>query len=62
MIGRLADRGYRGHVIVTSGVDEEPLASVEQLARDSSIPLLGCLQKPIESQPLAEMPGRLSRP
>ena len=59
MIGRLADRGFPGCVIITSGVDEETLTSVENIARQSSVRLLGCLPKPIQSDRLAELLGRL---
>jgi CheY-like chemotaxis protein len=62
MITRLADRGFPGAVIVTSGVDEETLASVEAVARQSSVRLLGCLPKPIEADRLAELLGRLQEP
>jgi len=59
MITRLADRGFPGAVIVTSGVDEGTLASVEAVARQSSVRLLGCLPKPIEADRLVELLGRL---
>lgn len=55
LITRLGDRGYPGAIVVASGVDEETLASVTKLARDSSVRLLGCLQKPVEAEKLAAL-------
>jgi len=55
LLTRLADRQYAGHVILTSGVDEEILASVEQLAREKNIRLLGTLPKPLNAQSLSEL-------
>lgn len=61
LLTRLGDRRYPGAVIVTSGVDEETLDSVDKLARERSVRLLGCLQKPVEAESLsrllASMPG-----
>ncbi|MFN2428109.1 MAG: response regulator [Candidatus Binatia bacterium] len=59
MITRLGDRGFPGHLIITSGVDEETLSSVENVAKQSAVRLLGCLPKPIESHLLAELLNRL---
>lgn len=55
LITRLGDRAFPGHVIVTSGVDEATIASVEGVARQSSVRLLGCLPKPIDTEKLAEL-------
>lgn len=60
MITRLGDRGFPGHVIITSGVDEETLVSVENVARQSSVRLLGCLPKPIESEQLAGLLAKVT--
>lgn len=60
MITRLGDRGYPGAIIVTSGVDDETLASVEKLVRNSSVRLLGCLQKPVEAEKLAGLLARVA--
>lgn len=59
LIGRLADRGYQGHVIVTSGVDAETLASVEAVARERGIAIAGCLAKPLEAAALEELLSRI---
>ena len=59
MIERLADRGYPGHVIVTSGVDDETLASARQIAEKTTVDVLGCLSKPVESAQLLELLDRL---
>ena len=55
LIGRLTDRGYKGHVIVTSGVDAQTLASVEEIARESGVAMLGCLPKPLQAAALQEL-------
>lgn len=55
LLTRLADRKYAGQVILTSGVDEETLSSVEQLARDKNIQLLGTLPKPLNAQSLSDL-------
>ena len=59
LIGRLSDRGYKGQVIVTSGVDAQTLASVEEIARESGIAILGCLPKPLEAAALQELLTRV---
>ena len=59
LIGRLGDRRYPGHVIVTSGVDAETLATVEALARDSGVQVAGCLSKPLDAVALSELLDRI---
>lgn len=61
MIGRLSDRGFAGYVLVTSGVDDETMASVEELARRSSVRLLGCLPKPVDAAELSALLARVPR-
>ena len=55
LLARLEDRQYQGQVILTSGVAEETLTSVEQLARDKGIHLLGILPKPLNAQALSKL-------
>lgn len=62
LIERLGDRGYGGHVIVTSGVDTETLTSVEALARESGMAILGCLSKPLEAAALQELLSSIRDP
>jgi CheY-like chemotaxis protein len=59
LINRLAEFGYPGYVAVTSGVDEETLASVEQAARSVDVNLLGCLAKPVTKSGLVEVLARM---
>ncbi len=61
LIGRLGDRRYPGHVIVTSGVDAETLATVEALARDSGVQVDGCLSKPLDAAALRELLDRIAQ-
>jgi len=55
MLGRLKDRRYTGFVIVTSGVDEETMNAVQNVALDSKIDVLGFLPKPLTAKVLREL-------
>ncbi len=59
LIKRLAEQGYEGHVVLTSGVNERTLASVEEVARTLDVNVLGCLSKPITAAALAELLAKL---
>ena len=59
LIKRLAEQRYEGHVVLTSGVDERTLASVEEVARTVDVNVLGCLSKPITAAALAELLAKL---
>ena len=59
LIKRLAEQGYEGHVVLTSGVNERTLASVEEVARTVDVNVLGCLSKPITAAALAELLAKL---
>jgi len=59
LIRWLAERHYKGHVILTSGVDEQTMISVEELARKNEINLLGRLPKPINAQALSDLLSQL---
>ena len=51
----LAEQHYTGHVILTTGVDEQTLISVEDIARKSDINILGRLPKPVNAQALSDL-------
>jgi len=55
LITRLSDQNYDGHVIVMSGVEKETMSTVEQLALDKNISLLGCLHKPPSATDLSDL-------
>lgn len=57
LLSRLKDRQYSGFVIVTSGVDEETMNSVQEIAARSSINVLGFLPKPLTAAALKELLG-----
>ena len=59
LIKRLAEQRYEGHVVLTSGVNERTLASVEEVARTLDVNVLGCLSKPITAAALAELLAKL---
>jgi CheY-like chemotaxis protein len=58
LMGRLKDRRYTGHVVVTSGVDEETMNAVRNTALDSNINVLGFLPKPLTAKVLGELLAR----
>jgi CheY-like chemotaxis protein len=60
LISRLKDRQYSGFVIVTSGVDEETMKSVQEIAARSNINVLGFLPKPLTATALKELLGKAS--
>jgi len=60
LISRLKDRQYSGFVIVTSGVDEETMKSVQDIAARSNINVLGFLPKPLTATALRELLGKAS--
>ena len=57
----LAEQHFPGHVILTTGVDERTLISVEDLARKSDINVLGRLPKPINAQARSDLMGQWSQ-
>lgn len=59
LIKRLAEQRYQGHIVLTSGVNEQTLASVEEVARTVDVNVLGCLSKPITAAALAELLAKL---
>ncbi len=61
LIKRLAERRYAGWLALTSGVDEQTLGSVEEVARTLDINVLGCLTKPITAAALGELLAKLPK-
>jgi YesN/AraC family two-component response regulator len=59
LIKRLAEQRYAGHLVLTSGVDEQTLASVEEVARTVDLNVLGCLIKPTTAAALGELLAKL---
>ena len=53
LLSRLADQKFAGNVILMSGVEEDTLSSVEQIAREGNISILGSLQKPPNAKDLS---------
>jgi len=53
LLSRLADQKFVGNVILMSGVEEDALFSVEQIARQGNISVLGSLQKPPNAKDLS---------
>ena len=53
LLDRLAERRFGGYVIISSGVDSETLAAVENQARTSGLNLKPSLGKPLDRQALA---------
>ncbi len=49
---RLADQGYRGGIIIVSGVDQEMLQAVESGLAGSKLNILGIFSKPFDLQDL----------
>ncbi|MCP4284073.1 MAG: response regulator [Gammaproteobacteria bacterium] len=59
LIKRLAEQRYVGHLVLTSGVDEQTLGSVEEVARTINVNVLGCLTKPITASALGDLLAKL---
>ena len=59
LLTRLADRKYEGQVILTSGVDDDTLSSVEKMARENNIQLLGALPKPLSAESLSAVLSKI---
>jgi CheY-like chemotaxis protein len=55
LISRLSDQNYDGHIILMSGVEKETLSTVEQLAFEKNISILGGLQKPPSASDLSDL-------
>ncbi|MGA7990636.1 MAG: EAL domain-containing response regulator [Thermoanaerobaculia bacterium] len=58
----LAERGYRGAVLLMSGADDRLLKAVEGLARSLDLNVLGVLGKPLQLADLAKAIGRVRAP
>lgn len=52
---QLAERNYRGDLILSSGVEEQLIQTAAEFARACSIPLLGTLKKPVTQERLLQL-------
>lgn len=59
LLSRLADQNYIGNVILMSGVEEDTLSSVELIARNDNISVLGSLQKPPNAEDLTRLLSKI---
>ena len=59
LLSRLSDQNYSGNVILMSGVDEDTLSSVELIARNDNISVLGSLQKPPNAEDLTRLLSKI---
>lgn len=59
LMRRLADRAYKGAVILVSGANEETLAIAEGMAKYREVTVLGHIVKPVKREALTEMLGKL---
>ena len=59
LLSRLADQDYTGNVILMSGVEEDTLSSVEIIARNNNISVLGSLQKPPNAEDLSRLLSKI---
>ena len=60
LLSRLADQKYPGNVILVSGVEQDTLSAVEQVARENNISILGSLHKPPQSDDLSKLLTNIS--
>ena len=60
LLSRLADQKYGGNVVLVSGVEQDTLSAVEQVARENNIAILGSLQKPPKSADLSKLLAKIS--
>ena len=59
LMNQLAERGYKGSVILVSGLDQEILAIAGAFGESRGIRLLGTIMKPITPEALGEMLAKL---
>lgn len=59
LMRRLAERAYKGAVILVSGSDQETLAVAEAMAKYRGVAILGYIVKPVQPVALAEMLAKL---
>ncbi|MBC8211965.1 MAG: EAL domain-containing protein [Gammaproteobacteria bacterium] len=55
LLRHLAALDYQGDIILISGEDTRLLRSVENIARDRNLNILGALEKPVTIQPLTDL-------
>ena len=56
---RLADRAYKGAVVLVSGADPETLIVAEEMAKYRDIAILGFVRKPVKHEALAQVLDKL---
>lgn len=59
LLRRLAERAYKGAVILVSGADEETLIVAKALAKYREVTVLGFIVKPVKPEALKEMLAKL---
>lgn len=59
LMRRLAERAYKGALILVSGSDQETLAVAEAMAKSRGVNLLGYITKPVAPEALAGMLAKL---
>lgn len=55
LLSRLADRRFSGSIIVTSGVDDQTMNSIKNVASASELRVLGYLSKPLTAGKLGPL-------
>lgn len=59
LLRELAERGYKGAVVLVSGADEETLSFAQGLAQHHEVNVLGYIVKPLNPWALKEMLAKL---
>lgn len=59
LMQQLAERAYKGAVILVSGADPETLVVAEGMAKYRGVTTLGYVTKPVKPEALTEMLGKL---
>ena len=59
LMRRLAERAYRGAVILVSGADQETLVVAEEVAKYREVAVLGFVRKPVKPEALAQLLAKL---
>ena len=59
LMRRLAERAYRGAVILVSGADQETLVVAEEVAKYREVAVLGFVRKPVKPETLTQLLDKL---
>ena len=59
LIRQLAERSYKGAVILVSGADQETLIIAESMAKYRDVNVLGHIMKPVKPEALTELLAKL---